>query len=130
MPADYRHPGIVPIYELGAFGDRRPYFAMKLVKGHTLARILAGRKSPGDGLPRLLSIFRSICQTMAYAHARGVIHRDLKPSNVMVSSFHVSQVMDWSGQSVAALALVDDAPAGQTKDQGTVCCATTHRFGF
>jgi len=28
-----QHPGIVPIYELGAFADRRPYFAMKLVKG-------------------------------------------------------------------------------------------------
>ena len=41
-----QHPGIVPIYELGAFGDRRPYFAMKLVKGHTLAEILATRKSP------------------------------------------------------------------------------------
>jgi len=44
-----QHPGIVPIYELGAFGDRRPYFAMKLVKGHTLAEILAKRKTPGDG---------------------------------------------------------------------------------
>ncbi len=52
-----QHPGIVPIYELGAFGDRRPYFAMKLVKGHTLAEILAKRKSPSDGLPRLLAIF-------------------------------------------------------------------------
>ena len=31
-----QHPGIVPIYELGAFADRRPYFAMKLVKGRTL----------------------------------------------------------------------------------------------
>src|SRR5271157_132406 len=90
-----QHPGIVPIYELGAFADRRPYFAMKLVKGHTLAEILAKRKTPGDGLPRLLSIFESICQTMAYAHARGVIHRDLKPSNVMVGSFGEVQVMDW-----------------------------------
>jgi tRNA A-37 threonylcarbamoyl transferase component Bud32 len=102
-----QHPGIVPIYELGAFGDRRPYFAMKLVKGQTLAEILANRKSTGDSalqpaasslqpdLPRLLSIFESICQTMAYAHARGVIHRDLKPSNVMVGSFGEVQVMDW-----------------------------------
>ena len=32
-----QHPGIVPVYELGAFADRRPYFTMKLVKGRTLA---------------------------------------------------------------------------------------------
>ena len=32
-----QHPGIVPVYELGAFADRRPFFAMKLVKGRTLA---------------------------------------------------------------------------------------------
>jgi eukaryotic-like serine/threonine-protein kinase len=116
-----QHPGIVPIYELGAFGDRRPYFAMKLVKGHTLAEILASRKSPTDGLSRFLSIFESICQTMAYAHARGVIHRDLKPSNVMVGSFGEVQVMDWGLAKVLPRGgAVDDASAGQTKDQGTV----------
>src|SRR5262249_48790522 len=26
-----QHPGIVPVYELGSFGDDRPYFTMKLV---------------------------------------------------------------------------------------------------
>src|SRR5206468_6131106 len=31
-----QHPGVVPVYELGAFADRRPYFTMKLVKGRTL----------------------------------------------------------------------------------------------
>ena len=35
-----QHPGIVPIYELGAFTNCRPYFAMKLVKGRTLASLL------------------------------------------------------------------------------------------
>src|SRR5262249_17578012 len=34
-----QHPGIVPIYELGTFPDRRPFFAMKLVKGRTLAAL-------------------------------------------------------------------------------------------
>ena len=79
-----QHPGIVPIYELGTLADRRPFFAMKLVKGHTLAELLAQRPDPAAELPRPLSIFEAVCQTMAYAHARGVIHRDLKPSNVMV----------------------------------------------
>ena len=74
-----QHPGIVPVYELGQFGDRRPYFTMKLVKGRTLAALLKERAGPAHDLPRFLGIFEQVCQTMAYAHARGVIHRDLKP---------------------------------------------------
>jgi serine/threonine-protein kinase len=90
-----QHPGVVPVYELGTFPDRRPYFAMKLVKGRTLAALLQERPDPRRELPRFLSIFEQVCQTMAYAHARGVIHRDLKPTNVMVGSFGEVQVMDW-----------------------------------
>jgi hypothetical protein len=89
-----QHPGIVPIYELGTFANRRPFFTMNLVKEHTLAQLLGQRGDPAAGLPRFLPIFESVCQTMAYAHARGVIHRDLKPSNVMVGSFGEIQVMD------------------------------------
>src|SRR5262249_45122461 len=88
-----QHPGAVPVYELGPRGDRRPFFTMKLVKGRTLATLLEERTEPD--LPRFLSIFEAVCQTVAYAHARGVIHRDLKPSNVMVGSFGEVQVMDW-----------------------------------
>ena len=90
-----QHPGIVPVYELGCFDDRRPFFTMKLVKGHTLAALLEARRDPAHDRPRFLAIFEAICQTMAYAHARGVIHRDLKPHNVMVGSFGEVQVMDW-----------------------------------
>jgi tetratricopeptide (TPR) repeat protein len=90
-----QHPGITPVYELGQFADKRPYFTMKLVKGKTLATLLAARKSPQEERPRFLGIFTQICQTLAYAHARGVIHRDLKPSNIMVGAFGEVQVMDW-----------------------------------
>ena len=89
-----QHPGIVPVYELGTFADRRPYFAMKLVKGRTLADLLAERTDPAHDLPRFLAIFERL-PDVAYAHARGVIHRDLKPSNVMVGCFGEVQVMDW-----------------------------------
>jgi serine/threonine-protein kinase len=90
-----QHPGVTPVYELGAFPDRRPYFTMKLVKGQTLATLLAQRPDPAADLPRFVGVFEQVCQTLAYAHARGVIHRDLKPSNVMVGAFGEVQVMDW-----------------------------------
>jgi serine/threonine protein kinase/Flp pilus assembly protein TadD len=90
-----QHPGVVPVYELGTFADHRPFFTMELVRGRTLADLLRARESPSDDLPRYLAAFEAVCQTMAYAHARGVIHRDLKPSNIMLGSFGEVQVMDW-----------------------------------
>ena len=90
-----QHPGIVPVHELGSLADCRPYFTMKLVEGRTLAALLDERRSPNDERPRLIGIFEQVCQTMAYAHSRGVIHCDLKPPNVMVGSFGEVQVMDW-----------------------------------
>ncbi|MFN0243099.1 MAG: protein kinase domain-containing protein [Planctomycetota bacterium] len=90
-----QHPGIVPVYELGLMADDRPYFTMKLVKGRTLAALFQQRKSTADNRGRLLSIFESVCQTVAYAHSKGVLHRDLKPANVMVGAFGEVQVVDW-----------------------------------
>jgi serine/threonine-protein kinase len=90
-----QHPGIVPIYEVGRSADQQPYFTMKLVRGRTLAALLCERKDPRQNLGRFEQIFEQVCQTMAYAHSRGVIHRDLKPSNIMVGAFSEVQVMDW-----------------------------------
>ena len=97
-----QHPGIVPIHELGVVADKKPYIAMKLVKGQTLARLISDRSDPAEDRQRFLCIFEQICQPLAYAHARGVIHRDLKPSNVMVGAFGQVQVMDWGLAKVLA----------------------------
>jgi serine/threonine-protein kinase len=89
-----QHPGVVPVYDIGRFGDR-PFFTMKLVKGHTLAALLGERAEPGADRLRFLAIALQVVQTLAYAHAKGVIHRDLKPANIMVGAFGEVQVMDW-----------------------------------
>jgi tetratricopeptide (TPR) repeat protein/tRNA A-37 threonylcarbamoyl transferase component Bud32 len=116
-----QHPGVVPVYELGCFADARPYFTMKLVKGRTLAQLLADRASPGVERSRFVGIFEQVAQTTAYAHARGVIHRDLKPSNVMVGSFGEVLVMDWGLAKVLPKGgATDDATAGKLADRETV----------
>lgn len=85
------HPGIPPVHALGTLPDGRPFLAMKLVHGKTLADLLRGPREPAHLLP----IFEAICQTVAFAHSEGVVHRDLKPANVMVGAFGEVQVMDW-----------------------------------
>ncbi len=103
-----QHPGIVPVYQLGQLDDQRPFFAMKLVQGQTLAELLADRTDPTVGQERFLAIYEQVCQTLAYAHSRRVIHRDLKPSNIMVGPFGEVQIMDWG---LAKVLTADDARA-------------------
>src|SRR5262245_59072011 len=108
ITARLQHPGVPPIHDAGRLEDGRPFFAMKLVQGQTLAELLKQRPSPAHELPRFLAAFGQLCQTIAYAHARGVLHRDLKPSNVMVGAFGEVQVMDWG---LAKSLREDEAPA-------------------
>ena len=112
----------MPVYELGAFADRRPYFAMKLVKGRTLVDACwPNANRPAHDLPRFLSIFEAICQTVAYAHARGVIHRDLKPSNVMVGQLRRGPGDGLGpGQGPAAKMVVADEPLARPASGETV----------
>ncbi|HUQ68008.1 MAG TPA: protein kinase, partial [Planctomycetaceae bacterium] len=113
-----QHPGIAPVYELGQFADRRPFFSMKLVKGETLEKLLVDRAEHVTDRGKFLGIFEQICQTMAYAHNRGVIHRDLKPANVMVGAFGEVQVMDWGLAKVLASGGVADEAMSRRQQHG------------
>jgi len=87
------HPGIPPVYALGKLPDGRPFLAMKLIQGQTLADEL--QTVNGGELQRFLGAFEQICLTVGFAHAQGIIHRDLKPANVMIGKFGEVLVMDW-----------------------------------
>src|SRR5208283_4105414 len=72
------HPNIVPIHELGVDSQKRLFFSMKMVRGRSLAQVLDElRQHPKTGekdysLGRLLNILVNVCNSLAYAHARGV----------------------------------------------------------
>lgn len=92
-----QHPGIPAVYQVGALADGRPFLAMKLIKGQTLAELLKAGTAVDT-----LAVFGAISQAVGYAHAHGVIHRDLKPANVMVGTFGEVQVMDWGLAKILA----------------------------
>jgi serine/threonine protein kinase len=110
------HPGVVPVYSFGYGKDGRPYYAMRLIRGERLEDAIrrlhareqgttpqadkAGNREQKAGnttlpLRELLGRFIDLCQTVAYAHSRGVIHRDLKPSNVMLGKYGETLLVDW-----------------------------------
>src|SRR5215471_17571967 len=81
-----QHPGIVPVYALQEDPGGQPSYAMRFVEGRTLSdavRDYHARPSP-LAFRELLQHFTDICQTISYAHSKGVIHRDLKPANIML----------------------------------------------
>src|SRR5262249_24151610 len=90
-----QHPGIPPVHHLGTLNDGRPFFTMKLIQGRTLSELLRESPHTAQDIARFVSVFGQICQTIGYAHSRGILHRDLKPENVMVGAFGEVQVMDW-----------------------------------
>jgi serine/threonine protein kinase len=101
ITGNLEHPGIVPVYGLGAYRDGRPFYAMRFINGEDL--MTAIRRVHGEAAPDfsglefrwLLRRFIDVCNTIAYAHSRGVLHRDLKPANIMLGPFGETLVMDW-----------------------------------
>ncbi len=98
------HPGIVPVYGLGAYADGRPFYAMRFIKGDSLKDAIQHfheTKGPLNGGPRALELrqllgrFNDVCDAIGYAHSRGVLHRDLKPGNVMLGKYGETLVVDW-----------------------------------
>jgi formylglycine-generating enzyme required for sulfatase activity/tRNA A-37 threonylcarbamoyl transferase component Bud32 len=96
------HPGVVPVYSLGAWDDGRPYYAMRLIRGKSLEdAVRQFHEFPCDAgerelrLRKLLRRFIDICNAVDYAHSRGVLHRDIKPANVMLGPYGETLVVDW-----------------------------------
>jgi serine/threonine-protein kinase len=114
ITAQLDHPNIPPVHRLGIGPDGLLYFTMKLVPGSTYEDVLARGVHHKDWneLYRVLQIFVTVCNAVAFAHARGVVHRDLKPENVMVAEHGQVYVMDWGVARVVASASPEKPAAG------------------
>ncbi|MHC4064885.1 MAG: protein kinase domain-containing protein, partial [Planctomycetota bacterium] len=90
-----RHPNIAQIHDAGTFDDgqgAQPYFAMELVKGRALIEYADAK---GLATRQRLELMVKICDTVQYAHHKGVIHRDLKPDNILVDDFGEPKILDF-----------------------------------
>lgn len=78
--ARLKHPGVVPVFDVGRDGDTC-FIVSEVVEGGSLAeRIAQGRPTPQEAA-RLVA---EVAETLAYAHRQGFIHRDIKPGNILI----------------------------------------------
>jgi len=93
--ASVSHSGIPRFFECGMLDDGRPWIAMELVEGISLAQRM--QRGPIDA-DYVIDFVASVAEVLAAAHARGVTHRDLKPDNIILApgdpKFAV-RVIDW-----------------------------------
>jgi serine/threonine protein kinase len=91
-----RHPGVVRVYECNLLPDRRPWIAMELVEGETLAN----RLHYASTLPPLevAMLLADVADVLGSVHKADVIHRDLKPDNILctpTNGDYALRVLDW-----------------------------------
>jgi tetratricopeptide (TPR) repeat protein/tRNA A-37 threonylcarbamoyl transferase component Bud32 len=89
--AQLRHPGIVPVYEVGQ-ADGVPYLVCEFIQGVTLADRLTDRPLSLHDAAELVA---AVADAVQYGHAQGVIHRDVKPSNIMLDAEGKPRLMDF-----------------------------------
>ncbi len=90
--AQLNHPSIARLYDADALPDGTPWFAMEYVEGVPLTDYCSLHNG---SMEMRLQLFRSVCETVQYAHSEAVIHRDLKPSNILVKQDGTIRLLDF-----------------------------------
>ncbi len=80
--AGLRHPGIVPVIDVGSDGDRA-FVVSAFIDGPDLAEVIEkDRPSPAEAA----RIVADIAEALHFAHLQGFVHRDIKPENVLLDA--------------------------------------------
>jgi len=85
MSSMLEHPHTVKVHDFGETEEGLLYIVMEFLKGKTLTKMLGEQRALAEN--RVVNIAFAIAQSLAEAHAKGIVHRDLKSDNIMVLDY-------------------------------------------
>ena len=104
------HPHIATVLAIDE-ANGRPYIAMQLIDGPSLAEVIKARGPlPWD---EALLIFEQLVAALDFAHGKGLIHRDVKPANIMVGKLEGAVLTDFGLVRAIDLASAGGSSTGQ-----------------
>ncbi|MFE7333013.1 serine/threonine-protein kinase [Streptomyces sp. NPDC057565] len=103
------HANIAAVYDFGHAADGRPFLVIELVRGRSLADVLAA--SGQLAWTQAADLGAQAARALTAAHAAGVVHRDIKPANLLLSDDGVVKVVDFGIAQLAEHAAADDGLA-------------------
>jgi serine/threonine protein kinase/streptogramin lyase len=105
--ARLKHPGIVPVFDVGRDGDTC-FIVSEFIEGGSLRRFIDGGQIPWE---RALRWMADVAEAVHYAHVNGVIHRDIKPANILIDHHDRALIADFG---------IAQSPLKATKSIGTL----------
>ena len=97
LTSQLNHPNTICIYDFGRTPEGIFYYAMELLDGINLDRLVRGFGPLPEG--RVIYLLTQLCGSLHEAHGLGLIHRDIKPANIMLcrrgGMFDVIKLLDF-----------------------------------
>jgi eukaryotic-like serine/threonine-protein kinase len=89
LRARLRHANLIPLYDLGATTDGRPFFTQPSFEASDLRELQRDRDEKAVAaltLLRFVSYLLNVCKAVTFLHANNLFHLELHPGNILVST--------------------------------------------
>ncbi len=77
-----KHPNVADAFSFGNLTSTRPFLTMEIVDGIKLGQLML---QPSECILPVFETLKTICETVADLHSRGITHGDLNPDNIIIT---------------------------------------------